>query len=431
MKKVLATIVKEWLLMRRDVPGIVLLFVMPVILIVVMALIEDAPFKDYQEYRFELLMVDNDHGSLAQEIKTGLNQSKNFLVIDSLDGKALDENHLKTLLKKGYYRVGIIIPQGATAEVINASNIVANNVSKKIGLGTLPQREMRGNSFVRMYFDPVAKPTFRLSISFALDRYITYSCSNLLVKRLAKLGNAEAADTSENDDFKKIFQGIGIKEEVLSNKPADAKFINSVQHNVPAWAIFAMFFIAIPIAGHMIREREEGSALRIELIPDSYVYMALGRIVFYTLICTLQFVCMVAVGIWFLPLLGLPELQLGIHPEIIFLVALAIAFTATAYGHFVGAIFRTTNQAMPFGAISIVILSALGGVWVPADLLPEHMKALTMVSPLHWGFDAINTITLRNGGMRDVTVNFVVLLSFGIVFWLVSTYMEDSRRRSI
>lgn len=431
MKKVLATIVKEWLLMRRDVPGIVLLFVMPVILIVVMALIEDAPFKDYQEFRFDILIVDNDHGALPQEIKKGLNESKNFRVIDGVDGKPLDDAKLKELLKKGYYRVGIIIPKGATAEVVNASNIIANSVSEKIGLGKMPAREIRDSSFVRMYFDPVAKPTFRLSISFALDRYITYSCSNLLVKRMAKLGKAEEIDTTQNDDFKKIFKGIGVREEALSNKAADSKFINSVQHNVPAWAIFAMFFIAIPIAGHMIREREEGSALRIELIPNSYVYMALGRIIFYTFICTLQFICMFAIGIWFLPLLGLPQLQLGLHPEIILLIAIAIAFTATAYGHFVGAIFKTTNQAMPFGAISIVILSALGGVWVPADLLPEQMKMLTMVSPLHWGFDAINQIILRNGGLSSVTVNLVVLLGFGISFWLISTYMEDSRRRSI
>jgi ABC-2 type transport system permease protein len=431
MKKVLATIVKEWLLMSRDIPGIVLLFVMPVILIIVMALIEDAPFKDYQEFRFDILIVDNDHGALAQEIKTGLRQSKNFKVIDSVDGKPLNDVRLKELLKQGFYRVGIIIPQGATAEVVNASNIVANSVSKKIGLGTMPAREIRNNSFVRMYFDPIAKPTFRLSINFALDRYITFSCSNLLVKRLSKLGKTEGVDSSQNDDFKKIFQGIGVREEALSNKAADAKFINSVQHNVPAWAIFAMFFIAIPIAGHMIREREEGSALRIELIPNSYVYMALGRIIFYTFICTLQFIFMFAIGIWFLPLLGLPKLYLGIHPEVILFIAIAIAFTATAYGHFVGAIFKTTNQAMPFGAISIVILSALGGVWVPADLLPEKMKTLTMISPLHWGFEAINQIILRNGGFKDVVVNLIILLSFGVVFWLVSTYMEDSRRRSV
>ena len=41
-------------------------------------MVQDAPFKDYQELRFDLLLADNDHGRLADEIKFGLKQSKNF-----------------------------------------------------------------------------------------------------------------------------------------------------------------------------------------------------------------------------------------------------------------------------------------------------------------------------------------------------------------
>ena len=120
------------------------------------------------------------------------------------------------------------------------------------------------------------------------DKYITYSCSNLLVSRLGKLGMAqgETIDTAQSDEFKRIFQGIGIKEEPLNDKGQISKFISSVQHNVPAWAIFGMFFIVIPIAGNMLREREERSALRIQLIPHAQNYVALGKIFFYTLICT-------------------------------------------------------------------------------------------------------------------------------------------------
>lgn len=431
MRKVLATIIKEWTLMRRDIPGLALLFIMPVILIIVMALIEDAPFKDYQDFRFDLLLVDNDHGSLGQEIKAGLRESNNFNVIDSIKGRPVTDAQLKKMLTEGDYRVGIVIPEGATAEIVNASNMVANTVSQKLGLGSLPVREMRQDKYVRMYFDPVAKPTFRMSINFALDKYITYSCSNFLVKRLSKLGSATIGDTTSDTNFKEIFRGIGIREQALEDKSKETQFINSVQHNVPAWAIFAMFFIAIPIAGHMIREREEGSALRVELIPDAFLPMALGKIILYTIVCTLQLICMFAIGIWFLPVLGLPHLYLGLHPEVLLVIGVAIAFTATAYGHFIGAIFKTTNQAMPFGAISIVILSALGGVWIPADLLPAKMQTLTMISPLHWGFDAINNIILRNGNFKDVIASLVVLITFGMTFWLIASYKEGMRRRSL
>src|ERR1044072_4268963 len=105
MKKITATIIKEWILLRRDFAGLMLLFIMPAILIVVMALVQDAPFRDYQELRFDLLIVDEDGGSLAQEIKSGLRQSKNFNVIEQVDGKQLTSDQLKVLHQKGEYHV--------------------------------------------------------------------------------------------------------------------------------------------------------------------------------------------------------------------------------------------------------------------------------------------------------------------------------------
>jgi len=58
-------------MMQRDISGLLLLLVMPAALIVVMALVQDAPFRDYQELSFDLLLADNDHGSLARQITMG------------------------------------------------------------------------------------------------------------------------------------------------------------------------------------------------------------------------------------------------------------------------------------------------------------------------------------------------------------------------
>lgn len=432
MNKILATIKKEWILLYRDMAGLMLLFLMPAILIVVMALIQDAPFRDYQELRFDLLLVDEDGGSLAKEIKEGLGKSRNFHVVDQWEGKPLTEATMKALLQKGTYHVGILIPKGATAEVVNSANIIANDLSKKLGMGgTMPSREVRGDRYIRMYFDPVSKPTFRSSISFALDRYVTYSCSDLLVKKISTLSKMSGDTAGSGDSFKKVFSGIGIREEVLHDSGKDKAHINSVQHNVPAWAIFGMFFIVIPIAGHMIREREDGSAVRIALIPEALKMVALGRILFYTLVCTLQFWVMAAIGFWLMPLIGLPALYPGIHGWVLIPVSVSIAFAATSYGYFTGAVFRTTNQAMPFGAISIVILSAMGGLWVPVDLLPPVMQRVAMISPLHWSLEAVHDIILRNGTLRDVLPDMLFLLAFGSLLWLVSIYRNQARKTSI
>lgn len=436
MKKILATIIKEWILTKRDVAGFMLLFLMPAILIVVMAMVQDAPFKDYQELKFDLLIADHDNGSIANSIKEGLKESGSFRVTDSIDGKPVTEEQLKMLLQDGKYKVGIVIPKGATAEMVNAANLVANSISEKLGLGSMPSREVRDSLYIRMYFDPVSKPTFRMSVSFALDKLITYSSSHVLVERLSKMGVSQVdsnltAEASPTKDFEKIFKGLGIREVQLSEREEHSKYMNSVQHNVPAWAIFGMFFIVIPICSHLIREREEGSALRVELIPGARRMVALGKILFYTMVCTIQFILMFCVGIWLLPLLGLPALYLGLNAWVLIPVAIAIAVAATSYGYFIGVVFKTANQAMPFGAISVVILSAMGGIWVPVDIFSPMMQKVAMLSPLYWGLDAVNHITLRNGSISDVLPHLLVLGVFSTILWMVSTHRNKRRARSI
>lgn len=435
MKKILATIIKEWILLRRDIGGLMMLLIMPGILIMVMAMVQDAPFKDYQQLKFELLFVDRDGGKLAEEIRNGLKNSRNFILRDSLDGKAVTEEQLKDLLNSGHYKVGIVVPKGASAEIMNAANIMANKVSAKLGLGgKLPSRDARSGLDVAIYFDPVSKPTFRTSIKLALDKYITYSGSHILVERISKL-SALSGDTgsSETDtaDMARLFKGIGVREAELNPHNTNMSHINSVQHNVPAWAIFGMFFIIIPIAGHIIREREERSALRVLLIPGAHRMVSVGKICFYTLVCTAQFIVMFCIGYWAMPLINLPSVYLGAHPTALLPLALAIGFAATSYGYFVGSVFKTTNQALSFGAISIVILSAMGGIWVPVELLSPEMQKLSMISPLHWALDGVHKVILRDKGYEGILLNLGILWAFGFILWLVSIFRNNLRSQSV
>src|SRR5690606_162769 len=133
MLRTIATIRKEWLLLLRDKAGLALLFLMPVVLITGMAVIPDAPFKGYQEVKFAILTVDNDHGRLGRYIREGLGQSGQFNVIDSLDEKPLSEARAARLIREGEYKISITIPKGSTGEIVSNANKIVNDISKQIG----------------------------------------------------------------------------------------------------------------------------------------------------------------------------------------------------------------------------------------------------------------------------------------------------------
>lgn len=428
MLRLLATIRKEWQLLIRDKTGLTLLFVMPVVLITVMALIQDAPFKDYQDVKLDILTVDNDHGRLGRYIKEGLKTGGQFNIIDSLDGQPVAESRAKQLVNEGRYKISIIVPAGATAAIVSNANRIVNDITHRMGMTvSLPVKAGNDSLDVIIYFDPAAKKAFKGAIHQALDNFLTQVETDMLLDRIRQQLRNKDVPEAAKDTLPIRLQAVGLQEHSTGTGKQLDVISNSVQHNVPAWSIFAMFFIVIPIAGNMIREREDGSLLRMKLIPGSYLAILAGKMLFFVGICILQFYLMMLVGIYIMPLLDLPRLVMGHDQGATLLVAAGIGLAATAYGILIGTVFKTPNQALNFGAISIVILSAIGGIWIPLEVMPPNMQVVGHLSPLGWGLDAINDIYLRNGDMGFVWKNVLRLILTGLAMLAIAGWVEKRR----
>ena len=186
----------------------------------------------------------------------------------------------------------------------------------------------------------------------------------------------------------------------------------SVQQNVPAWALFGMFFIVVPLSTSLIRERREGIIDRLKTMPVSLVILVLGKLTAYVCVCMVQFVCIFLVGKWLLPLLGTDMLILGDNLPAVALIAVCSSLAATGYGILLGSLARTHEQATVIGPVSVVIAAAIGGIMVPIFAMPVVMQTLSHVSPLAWAQGAFMTLLVRNGSIADVMPSLVQLLLF-------------------
>ncbi len=431
MRKIIATFINESRLFSKDLAGMALLFLMPLALTVLMALIQDAPFREYQDIRFKILWVDEDGGKMAKQLAQGFDSIPQFELIREIDGSPLNQQKARSLVQKGTYKMAVVLPEGVSAEVANSANQVANELGSKMGApGKLPQRASRKIE-LQILFDPVTKQAMKLSILNALEKQLTRVQAEIILNRLEDRVEEQATDSTGGNalNLQEKLNAVSIKEEAAGETPVINLNTNSVQHNVPAWALFGLFFIIIPIAGNAIREREDGSLMRIKMIPGSYFHILLGKIGFYVMLGVAQFFVMLAAGALLMPLLGLPSLQIGNAYGSLLLTVWVVAGTATAYGLLVGTVFQTPNQALPFGAISIVILSAIGGIWVPVEILPAGLQQLAKLSPLYWALDALNDLFLRNGSFLTIWKKLAALTIFAGLFIFFAGIIESRRRR--
>lgn len=412
--------------MRRDLGGLALLFLMPLLLTIIMALVQDGPFKDYKDRKFETLFLDLDHGKVAEEIKNGLLKSKQFTLIESINHQEMGIEEVRNYIQSGKYPLAIILQKGISAEIVNSGNIIANQIGKKMGMNaSLPHRESRDSMHIELMFDPVSKPTFKLAISNAVEKFIEKAQSQIVLDRIAHLGPETKTDTSF--DFEKLLHQVGVKEVSPQNQHEAIRKMNSVQHNVPAWAIFGMFFMIIIISESMIGERLVGSWTRIKLIPGSFSHILMGKLLFFVLLGIIQFYLMMLAGVYLMPLIGLDALQLHHSPHLLLLLVSCISCCAVSYGILIGIVFNSSNQALPVAAISVVILSAIGGVWVPVEVLPLILKSISVVSPMRWALEGINNILLRNCGLLEIIKPCLILLSGSVICLVLAWVLEKKK----
>jgi ABC-2 type transport system permease protein len=415
MYKLGATIKKEMLILIRDKIGLSILFIMPIVLIFVMTLIQDSAFKTINEKGIPIVLVNNDKDSLGNAIYRGLKTSTLVELTDKIDGKPATAESLKKAVAEGKFILGIVVPKGATKTIRDhVSNLVNETISFEKTQEVSPFE-------ITLVIDPVAKRTFVTSVTSSLHEFISelktqimfQSFSDQIAELIPDGGNApkKAYERSQIINYNEIYASDLIGDVVP----------NAVQHNVPAWTIFGMFFIVISVVGNVMKEKKEGSAFRLRTMPTSYLTLMNGKIVVYVVVCFIQFLLMLGVGIFILPLIGLPALQLGNSiPSVLFL-ALMTSFAATGFGVLVGTLANSEQQGAILGSLSILLLSAIGGILVPTYVMPDIMRSISIISPLNWALEGFYKLFLRGGGFVDILPNIALLIGFFLLVMSISS----------
>jgi ABC-2 type transport system permease protein len=422
--RLFSTIRKELLILIRDKGGLAIMFLMPMAMITIMALIQDAPFRDYQELKIPLLLSNKDTGSLGRTIEQGLVHSKIFEITRTDE----DQQSLKAKIKKGDYEIAILIPENSSTMLEQKVGIFVDQqlASSGIADSTAAPKAQVERPELYIIFAPDTKKSFKASVVSSLKQ----STSALEAKTLLHYFSKGLSENGSSMNDSTMMDGlVGFNEISTIDNPQEALLMNSVQHNVPAWTIFGMFFIVISLSGSIIKERDDGSYMRILTMPGSYLTVLSGKLTAYLMVCLCQCFLMLLVGLYILPLLGLPKLIIGNNIPAIALVAFFCGLAATGYGVLVGTLFRTHQQSSTFGAVSVVILAALGGIWVPVYVMPEAIRTLAELSPLYWGLDAFHKLFLNGGGIQTAFPYMLKLFIFFVLTIAVSYYAGKAKKR--
>ena len=273
---------------------------------------------------------------------------------------------------------------------------------------------------IRLYFDPTLPLSFKETVKTHIDKMM-YQVEN------RSIYTAFEKELGEGKQLPFSTEGSLVTFTEINPTPA-TQLPNSVQHNVPAWALFAIFFITIPLSANIVREKTQGTNIRLLTSPLSYGELLMAKILVFLVIGILQFVLMVLLGLYLFPLMGLPALQIGGRVWGLLAVATASTTAAIGLGVLLGTLCHTQEQSAPLGATLTVILAAIGGVWIPVFVMPPFMQTIAKLSPMNWGLQAFYEVLLRVGEFSAIAGKVGLLLLFFILCIVISIVYDKAKR---
>lgn len=415
--KLYTTVVKDFRILLRDKIGLTIMFLMPVVLAIIIASVQNSTFELVNENKIPVLLLNRDTGRIATELEEALTTTGMFRLKKA--DVAATEEQLKAGINTKDALVAIVIPERYSAEVRDRAKAVAAKALKSLALDALPQDADTTASPLIMYYHPVLQASFRQSIDGGLQSALQVIQSRYIVQQLYYYINDESIPESLESEI--IANQTPVLQEPVARN--DTRHIpNATQHNIPAWTIFAMFFIVISLGSSIVREKLSGSFIRLRTLPTSFSIAIVSKQIVYVTITVLQAAVIFTIGAWLFPLLQLPALNFPADKAALVLVVLLCGWCAAGFAICVGVYATTQEQANGFGAVSIVLLAAIGGLLVPSFAMPASFQLIMRISPLHWCLEAFYALFLQGGKLKDIVPNIIPLLLIALLLQLFAFY---------
>jgi ABC-2 type transport system permease protein len=308
MFKLWLSIKKDIRILLRDKVGISLMFVMPIILVVVVTSIQNSTFQLVAKNKLPIVICNTDTGKAsAQFIEsvgkigmfsvTQIPKEQSATIADAMNGKDA--------------MLGVVIPPGFSKDINGKAQTASDKAMAAFsGAADTAHAVIAQKTSVdalTLYYNPILQESLRFSIQGAIQSALQIVQTRQTLRTLYYDSNEKELPKSLENEMLNSNTTINM---LPVSKDGTRTTPNASQHNVPAWTIFAMFFVIMSLGGSVVREKVSGSFIRLKTLPTNYLVGLLSKQITYLGVTLLQAAVIFSIGIWLFPFLGLPALNL-------------------------------------------------------------------------------------------------------------------------
>ena len=328
--RLLALWLKETIALLRDRHGLLALFIMPTIFILVMTMALRDAFTPGVTIDVSYSVVDLDHSPSSLALIKRLEKSASFHRRAGSD----DLDTARRNILKGQQNLALVLPKEFGSRLLTPG-----------GTDGKPAEPLT------LLVDPALTPALQLAFRNQVMAALGAVRADELTLKAGKLFGLPTAPGARTDqDWPDEIRSEAVRGD------QNAKIPSSVQQNVPAWLIFAMFFVVIPVSSIFIIERQQGTLQRLRAMGLPFHLVLAGKLLPFFIVNQVQAVLMVLVGIYLVPLFGSEALELPNSLPLLFnwwAVSAAVSLAAVSWALLVASLRKRRNRRLSSAVLAI------------------------------------------------------------------------------
>lgn len=359
-------LIKEFLQMMRDPRMRILIFGMPVVQMVIMAL---AMTTDVTNIR--TAVIDMDKTPCSREFISELTAGGYFEIVETL----VSDRQIKPILDRGTVRAVILVPSGF-------------------------ERTMAGGQTAR--------------IQVLTDG--TDSNTTAIVKGYA----GRIIENYSNQKFERLLESRGIKRQEPLVRTVERAWFNPNQESryyfIPSLIAVMLFLFSLILTSiGIVKEKEIGTIEQVMVTPIRKVEFILGKTIPYIITgyISMTIMLVVAFAVFNIEVKGSMTL-LYLFSGLYLLGNMGIALMISANA-------QTQQQAMLTSFLILMPCVMLSGFMFPIKNMPDPVQWATWFNPMRWYLEILRGIVMKGVGVRvlwpAILAQAALAVSFMVLAW--------------
>jgi len=393
MRKIFAIAWKDAIIRFASSSELLFFIILPVVFTFLLA--GGTPSGD-DDPRIRLLVVDESNTAISRQIIAELQDST------AVRPEMTSRDEAQSQFDERRASAVFIIPAGIDADALQAGSAEVellqqpNNINATVAERAVLTAIRRVSSSVSAAQNAVKQRESEQAFATAAEKQAYFE------QALELAGNIQA------DAPDRVAVVEGLTEDSVEYDPR----ANSSAGQLITWVFIPLFGISALFA----YERQQGTLRRLLTTPASRATFLLGTISGQVVMALIQMSLLVGFAILVM------KLNWGREPLALFVLLIASALAAAAFGTTMGTFIKTEGQASGLSIMFGMVFALMGGCWYPLELFPPAIQNAVKVLPTTWAMQGMLDLGLRGGGLVDILPEAGVLLGFAVIFFSVGVW---------